>query len=237
MVRETRLALVLRYSTIVPAAHYRAWDVRYQRRLYALFHTTSACRILHSICTPVALWFMLVSLWHVKLAPLAMLFGGREDPGLSLPAAALFAAYAFSYGRIVGLALLPVHALLFRTASSFAEGHGPESLGFALAGLFAASALQTASHFFEPVPPPLTGSERFLPFAAFWRTASAGRKAVVLSLASSVYVLLELVAVPRVFPCQALRILQWLGHARPAHAETEAEARRMMQRWSSAWSE
>jgi hypothetical protein len=230
-------ALVLRYSTIVPAAHYRAFDIPYQQRLYALFHTTNACRIAHAICTPIALWFMLVAAWHVEL-PVGALFGADElGPRLSLPLAALFAAYAFSHDRLVGAVLVPLHATAWMTASLFARDHGPESLPLALAGLWAASALQTASHFFEPVPPPLSGCEQFLPFARFWRTSSVGRKGLAFVLANSVYVLLELVAAPRVLPCQVLRILQWFGYAGPSRAETEREAARMRESWHEIWSE
>jgi len=234
MVVGAKAALVLRYLTIVPAAHYRAWDVTYQRRLYALFHTSTACKVLHSICTPIAIWFMLAALWHVEVA--GVLIGGAPLR-LSLLLAALFAAYAFSHDRLVGVLLLPVYATLWFLASAFAERQGPAGLSFAIGGLFTASALQTASHFFEPVPPPLSGSERFIPFTRFWRTASAARKALALLLASSVYVLLELYASPRVFPCQALFLLQKLGYRGPLREETEREARRMRESSSEVWSE
>jgi len=221
------MALVLRYSTIVPAAHYRAWDIDYQRRLYALFHTTNLCRLLHSICTPIALWLLLAALSHVEIGRLP----------LSLPIAALFAAYAFSHDRLVGIVLLPFFAISVMTASAFAARGGEESLIHALGGLFAASALQTASHFWEPVPPPLSGTEEFVPFAKFWRTASPGRMAIALLCASTVYVLLEMIAVPRVLPCQVLCALQRLGYRGPCPIETERGAARMRESWSEVWSE
>jgi hypothetical protein len=233
MARGARTALVVRWLTIVPAAHYRAWDLPYQRRLYALFHTTNVCRIVHSICTPVIVFFLLAALGQVRL-PVPYLPDGIPGPSLSLPLAASFATYAFAHDVRVGALLLPVHAGLWISASVFAARTGAD---VALAGLLLASAVQTASHFWEPVPPPVSGCERFVPFATFWRTASPGRKVITLLLASTSYVLLELIAAPRVFPCQMLRMLQSLGYAAGQRERTERAARRMMERWSEQWSE
>ncbi|UQA61128.1 hypothetical protein [Polyangium aurulentum] len=234
MATRAKLDIVVRYMTIIPAAHVRAWDLPLQRRLYALFHTTNVSRILHSICTPIIVWFMLVALSYVPL-PFVGELGAA--PQLSLLAVATFAAYAFAHDVLAGALLLPVQAGLWITASEFAARSGPEGLGIAVAGMLIASAVQTFSHFWEPVPPPLSGDEHFLPFVTFWRTASPMRKLLALFLGSTVYVLLELIAAPRVFPCQALRMLQWLGYAVGSREETERAARRMMERWHEQWSE
>jgi hypothetical protein len=81
------------------------------------------------------------------------------------------------------------------------------------------------------VPPPLSGSGRFVPVGEWWRASSAARRAATLLLATSVFVLLELVASPKVLPCQVLDYLFALGYRPALRARTARAACELMDDW------
>ena len=88
----------------------------------------------------------------------------------------------------------------------------PYALAFSVGGMLLASALQTWSHAFEPVPPPLSGQREFLAFGVWWSQGSPGRKLAAVALETA-FIALELLASFRILPCRLRVYTLALGHA------------------------
>jgi hypothetical protein len=216
----SRAHAIVRWLTIVPAAHYRLLDTSFQMNLYRLFHGRALSRVSHAVCTPIVTLFMLASLEHATL-------GGVP---LSWPFALLVAAYGFAYGPAVGLALTPVVALLALGANVVARD---ASLPVALAGMFLFAAFQAWSHALEPVPPPVSGADGFVPVGQWWRASSVGRRVAAIVLSGTVFALLELIASPKVLACQVLDYLFAFGYRPALRAQTDRDAVAMMADWQA----
>lgn len=204
-----RARTVVRYLTIVPRAHYAVLDRDLQMTLYELFHTHPVSRVAHAVCTPLICVSALAAL--AQAGPPS----GVPGPALALAFAALLAANGFLHGRRTGLLTAAVVAAMTLVATLFAAHGGPHTLAFSLGGMLAAGALQTWSHAFEPVPPPLSGQPGFVALGV-WRTrAPLGRKVAAAALSVTAYVVLELLAAPRILPCQ-LRVYALASGRTPA---------------------
>lgn len=211
--------LLVRWLTIVPAAHYRLLDTSFQMNLYRLFHGRALSRVTHAVCTPLVTLCMMAALAHVAVVGVP----------LSWPFALLVAAYGFAYGPVVGLALAPVVVLLAVGAAHVA---GAASVSTAVAGMFLFAALQAWSHSLEPVPPPLSGRGGFVPVGQWWRDSGLARRTAAIGLAATVFVVLELIASPKVLACQILEHLFALGYRPGLHAKIDRDAAALMADWN-----
>jgi hypothetical protein len=106
-------------------------------------------------------------------------------------------------GLVAGLDVVFLFALAW-LASNAGLG-APE----ALIVLVAAAAAQNVSHSVEPVPPVLTG-RGFEQFAVYWSEARPWHR-VRLLLLNLLYLPLELVSAPRLFPVHVMRAMHRLG--------------------------
>jgi uncharacterized membrane protein YGL010W len=206
---KSRAHTVVRYLTIVPQAHYAVLDRGLQMTLYELFHTNRISRVGHAVCTPIVCFSALATLAQVRLPwPL-------DAPYLSpaLPLAALLAANGYLYGRRIGVLTTAVVAMITIAATLFAADGIPHALAFSVGGMVLAGALQTWSHAFEPVPPPLSGQRDFLSFGVWWSQGSPGRKLAAVALATTAFIALEILASFRILPCQLRAYSLALGHA------------------------
>lgn len=210
---------LVRWLTIVPAAHYRLLDTSFQMNLYRLFHGRSLSRVAHAVCSPLVTLFMLAALAHVRP-------GGVP---LSWPFALLAAAYGFAYGPAVGFALAPVVALL-ALGAGFVARETPVSVALGAMLLFAG--LQAWSHMLEPVPPPLSGQDGFVPVGQWWRASTCERRTAAIVLSATVFVLLELIASPKVLACQVLEYLFALGYRPALRAQIDRDAGVLMTHWN-----
>ena len=206
---KSRAHTFLRYLTIVPRAHYAVFDRDLQMTLYELFHTSRISRVGHAVCTPIVCLSALATLAQIRLpSPL-------DAPYLSpaLPLAALLAANGYLHGRRIGVLTSAVMALMLFAATLFAADGIPHALALSAGGMLLASALQTWSHAFEPVPPPLSGQGGFLSLGVWWSEGSVGRKLAAVALSTTAFVALELLASFRILPCQLRVYTLALGHA------------------------
>lgn len=183
---------------IVPAAHYRVLDEHFQAEMYELFHRRAGCRIGHMLCTPVVVLGLLLAL------------GSVASPGWSWPLPLALGALVVAWGarvdRLAGAAMVPLVALALLAARGLAGVCAePASLGAALA--VGGAALQTFSHGFEDIPPPLSGRAGWVPMRAWLGVAPPARVAGSVALMLVVFVWLELWASPRVWPLQVLHVL------------------------------
>ena len=112
--------------------------------------------------------------------------------------------------------------------SSFSEyverlfGYQPRSLQERLRVAEALEGLpgfaQALSHASEPIPPPWTGSHRFMSLGEWLRSAPLARIIALALLSPTVFPLLEIWAAPRVWVLQALHLMMRAGY-RPALRE------------------
>jgi uncharacterized membrane protein YGL010W len=194
----SRTHTLVRYLTIVPKAHYAVFDADLQMTLYELFHTNRISRAGHAVCTPIVCFSALAALAQVRLpAPL-----DAPHLSLALPLAALLGANGYLHGRRIGVLTTVTVALMTLAAILSAAAGIPHTLALSVGGMLLAGALQTWSHSFEPVPPPLSGQREFLPFGVWWSQASPGRKLAAAVLAMTAFIALELLASFRILPCQ-----------------------------------
>jgi hypothetical protein len=193
---ERRTNTLVRYLTIVPKAHYAVFDADLQMTLYELFHTNRISRLGHAVCTPIVCFSALAALTQVRLpSPL-----DAPHLSLALPLAVLLGANGYLHGRRIGVLTTVAVAMMALAATLFAGV--PHALALSVSGMLLAGALQTWSHSFEPVPPPLSGQRDFLSLGVWWSQASPGRKLAATALAGTAFIALELLASFRILPCQ-----------------------------------
>src|SRR5207249_2179635 len=131
----------------------------------------------------------------------------------------------------VGAILVPLAAALCAGALAFARL--PHSLALSLAAALAFAALQTWSHALEPVPPPLSGADGFLPVGEWWLRAGLRRKLATALLSATSFVLLELIASPKILPCQVRSHLFALGFLPGERAAIERGVRALEADWAA----
>ncbi len=194
-------ASLLDYVTVLPRAHVRLGDVRWQYALYDVFHSGTPSRLTHALgMTPnTMLWMMLASL----VVP------GPLDGGLLV--AALVVALGAWYDRLVGVLLVAITAGLWLLGQHLIAGWGAAALANTLLAAAALALFQAGGHAFEPIPPPWSGTNTFVPLGTFLRTASLPR---ILLLPSMTFfgAALEFWASPRLLQVQLLKILVALGY-------------------------
>jgi uncharacterized membrane protein YGL010W len=206
---ENRAHALVRYLTIVPQAHYAVFDADLQMTLYELFHTNRISRVGHAVCTPIVCFSALAALAQVGLpSPL-----DAPHLSLALPVAALLGAHGYLYGRRIGALTTAVMAMMTLAASLYVAAGIPHALALSVGGMLLAGALQTWSHAFEPVPPPLSGQRDFLSLGVWRSQASTGRKLATAALATTAFIALELLASFRILPCQLRAYALALGRA------------------------
>jgi hypothetical protein len=171
--------------------------------MYELFHQTPAARVGHVIGTSTVLFgvFMLAS-----LAP---------GPAFAVIAAAIvlgMAAWGGALDRAAGMATAVVGAVLALAAYAASRALDPR-VGLAL--VLGGCAVQTFSHLFEDVPPPLSGGDGFVPLRVWIRSVDFGVVLRAALLTVLVFYWLELWASFRILPLQVLHLMMRAGH-RPA---------------------
>jgi uncharacterized membrane protein YGL010W len=212
---------------IVPAAHTRLADVAFQAEMYELFHRTPAGRIGHMIGTPTILLGVLVL---TSRAP------GAAAPLLAVALAFGIAAWGLVIDRLAGLVTSIATALLAVSAFVLARALGPETaLAAALALVLGGCSVQTFSHAFEDVPPPLSGAAEFVPPSAWLRRARLREVVRAASLTVGVFFWLEMWATFRILPLQVLHLLMRAGHRPELRSALDARVSAILAAPASDW--
>ncbi len=225
MSAATRVARTL---LIVPAAHYRLLDEGFQAEMYELFHTRAGCRLGHMLCTPVVMLGLFMALGHALSAvwswPLPLALG------------LVVVAWGLRVDRLTGAVMVPLVALALFTARALGgESADPAASGAALA--VAAAAVQTFSHGFEDIPPPLSGRAGWVPLRAWLSAAPFSQIAGVGALSLVVFTWLELWASARVWPLQVLHLLMRAGHRRDLRRRLTARVEEIVTNPEREWRE
>jgi len=199
--RTTHLAHAL---LIVPQAHIR-FDRTFQGEMYELFHRRPLARYGHLLLTPI-----------ITIALLAVLV--VAIPPAAIAGATAIALWSLYVDRGAGVIMLPIAATAVLGARELAGALGSHALLGSLAIVWAGGFLQALSHASEPIPPPWTGSHRFVPLGEWLRSAPATRIVGLALLSPTVFPLLEIWAAPRVWVLQVLHLMMRAGY-RPALRE------------------
>ncbi len=198
---------------VVPQAHYRVLDTRFQEEMYELFHRHFISRALHMICTPVIVTGLLVALAHMKLGALPI--------DAAIVTAAALIAYHLYADRVAGLVTAPLVMLSCAVAHRIDSHYGPQALLAAGALVFFGGLIQMFSHGAEPIPPPLSGVYGFIPVGE-WFGRATPRQRVFSVLQGLMFTGLEIWAAPRVWVLQNLHLLMSAGYKPQLRAEIDA---------------
>ena len=189
---------------VEPAVYWRVFSLDYQAEQFEVFHRSAVTRWTHYVGTPIIVWAFLLLTMGIRIGPL---------PVAVLLAVALGAWYV-RLDAVVGL-VADAEVVVLLALAWLASGRG---LGVttAVLVLVVAAAAQNVSHSVEPVPPVLTG-RGFEPFPVYWAHASTPHRVRLLML-NFLYLPLELVSAPRLFPVHVMRAMHRLGW-RPDQAD------------------
>lgn len=193
--RTARLAHAL---FIVPTAHVR-FDRTFQTEMYELFHQRALARWGHVLVTP-----LIVVAWLALLDALL--------PNGAVIGAAAVVAWSFYVDRVAALFVVPLALAAVFGARELAGALGEHAVVGSLLVAWGGGFLQAVSHAAEPVPPPWTGSHRFLSLGEWLRTAPLSRVLALFVLTPTVFPLLEAWAAPRVWVLQVLHFMMRAGY-------------------------
>ena len=199
-----RIRRLLYDALIVPGAHTRVFDSGFQLELYEVFHTTTITRVGHLLCTLIANISLLALATAVPFIPSIQL-GWLTLDGAVLAAAITLAAYLAVHGKWT-LVLAPVLAVSVALAHMLGAALGPRLVPGAFAIAYAAAFVQTLSHAFEPVPPPWSGSYRWITLKEFLARTPRFKVVALSAVSILVFPVLELWASPRIWPVQVAQL-------------------------------
>lgn len=207
-------ASLLDQLLIVPEVHVRLTDLDLQLEMYELFHQRGPTQVVHALCTPVV-----VALTGAMLSAVPL---GATGLTAAAPYWALLALYHLALHPAVALALAPAYLLMAFAGARLAQAAPAPWIAAALA---VAVGVQTSSHMFEAVPPPVSGTAGFVPLGRWVRDVPRGRLAAVALASALVFTGLEFFASFRVIALQALRGLFALGYRADLRDRSVAAAR------------
>ena len=189
---------------VEPDVYWRVFSLDYQAEQFEVFHRSALTRWTHYVGTQAIVWAFLLLTMGMRIG--------------SIPVAVLLAiglgAWYLRLDAVVGL-VADVQVVILLALAWLASSRG---LGVttAVLVLVVAAAAQNISHSVEPVPPVLTG-RGFETFPVYWAHASTPHR-VRLLLLNFLYLPLELVSAPRLFPVHVMRAMHRLGW-RPDQAD------------------
>ncbi|TNE52560.1 MAG: hypothetical protein EP343_00060 [Deltaproteobacteria bacterium] len=221
---------LLNLAMIVPKAQTRVLSLRYQAELYEAFHQDWRSQLLHALFTVPAMVGFLVLLacipvgFEVNLIPG---FAPANTLNVSFLGVMVLLAWYAVFDRWVALFALPFLVGAWLLANWVVLVLGSISALYAAGVVFACGAIQALSHYFEDVPPPLSGSESWADRHEWWSQASFKQVATI-GIMFPMYSTLELISIPRIFPLQILRLLHRFGYRSAFAEEVKREALSML---------
>ena len=177
--------------------YWRVLSLDYQAEQFEVFHRSALTRWTHYVGTQVIVWAFLLLTMGIRIGPLPVAVL------LDIALVAWYVRLDAVVGLVAGAEVVVLLVLAWLASSS---GVGATA---ALIVLVVAAAAQNVSHSVEPVPPVLTG-RGFEPFPVYWAQASTAHR-VRLLLLNFLYLPLELVSAPRLFPVHVMRAMHRLG--------------------------
>jgi hypothetical protein len=208
---------------IVPQAHVR-FDRTFQGEMYELFHRRPLARYGHLVITPVINIALLAAL--VAIAPAAAIAG-----------AVAIALWSLHVDRVAGAIMVPIAAAALLGAHALAAALGMHAVVGALAIVWAGGFAQALSHASEPIPPPWTGSHRFMSLGEWLRAAPLPRIVGLALLSPTVFPLLEIWAAPRVWVLQVLHLMMRAGYRTALREQLEVRVIEILDDARAGWAQ
>lgn len=221
----------MEFAVIVPEAQTHLLELQWQLDVYETFHTARWNRVSHAVCFYPLLWtyFVFAACFSFADAPLVAALPHAARPTLALVLLGVLATWYLRLDRLVGLVLAPVLVAMAISANVFVTRHGAaEAAWLAFIGVVVPNMLVlTLTHALEPMPPPWSGSSRFVPMSTWRRTLPFAWQLKAALVTLSTGLLLEYWAAPRFVPIQVLKILHLLGY-KPEMTERARERARVL---------
>lgn len=208
---------------IVPQAHVR-FDRTFQGEMYELFHRRPLARYGHLVVTPV-----------INIALLAALVA--VSPAAAIAGAVAIALWSLHVDRVAGAIMMPIAAAALLGAHALAAALGTHAVLLSLAIVWAGGFAQALSHASEPIPPPWTGSHRFMSLGEWLRAAPLPRIVGLALLSPTVFPLLEIWAAPRVWVLQVLHLMMRAGYRTALREQLEVRVIEILDDARAGWAQ
>lgn len=226
---STRNTLLDHVFTI-PEAQVKIFDLEWQSVFYTVFHQTRTARLLHAICMAPIVMCLYVLTSYISL-------GGQSILPWAAEITAINGAFVVMIISIiwylimdiqVGLVALPFVVAFWLIANVVNHTAGDLGLPIALAVLVLTTMIQTISHQPEMVPPPHSGSSKFVQFK-YWVQNVPFLHRLRVGLMFPWFSFIELISSPRLFPIQLLRLMHKFGYKPELEELTKKKARRVLE--------
>lgn len=220
---------LIEHLLTIPEAQVRIFDLKWQSTFYTVFHQTRTSKVLHTLCmAPIVFTlFALASFIDFSDASLVSSLPSATAINGAFVVLLISVIWYMLMDATIGLVSLPVLFTFWILANAFNAYFGSDGIYIAFGTLFFFSFIQTVSHQPEPVPPPHSGSKKFVAYKKWAKTASLGQKMKVIVL-FPVFTCVELISSPRLLPVQILRLMHRFGYKKDLEAETTALAKRVL---------
>lgn len=208
---------------IVPRAHTAIFATRFQIEMYELFHRTRGGRLGHLLGTPT-----------IVLGLFLALHAGTGTPWWGVGLLAVIVALGLPVDRLAAMITGVLGAALLGLAAALA-GALPSATIVGLVLVGTGGAVQTLSHTFEDVPPPLSGTTHFVPIREWYRDLQLRALLRSAALTWGVFFWLELWATPRIWTIQVLHLLMRAGYRPDLRSELDGRAQEILAQPTSDW--
>lgn len=191
---------------VVPKAHKRIFDYQYQEDIYRKFHTKRSTQWLHFACTTTIMVLLFVFSSWIKL-DLSFLNINNPVNGMLITLFLLVVYYLF-YCPDELINMVPLVICAFGTAFLIVSVADEIIWLTSMAIFFTFLYIQTFSHLLEPVPPPWSGTKEFISLQQFISDRPAKDVILISILSVTFYPLLEVWALPRIWPIQLKMLME-----------------------------
>jgi len=208
---------------VVPDAATRIWDKKYQATLYEAFHQHQLGQWGHFICMWPINWclFYLFGCIQVGGDGAALLSFAPDATAMNMGFLYLLGLSIWYLGvdLLAGAITMIPLLIMWTTANLVLAADGGSNAGWVAFTMYIFSALQSASHAMEDIPPPYNGTGRFVP-----RDEVAPGVQLRMLLLFPFLAFHEFIASPKLLVYQTIRGLQKFGYAPELKSEVEHDA-------------
>lgn len=209
---------------IVPRAHVSIFATRFQVEMYELFHRTTGGRLGHLLGSPIII---------AGLVALLATLTGAVWPGLLV--VGLVAVFGVLVTPLVAIITAAYSAALFGLGTWLAGALGDSAVVGSIVLVVAGTAIQVTSHVFEDIPPPHSGTKRFVPVRVWMKRIDLKEILRTTALTYGVFFWLELWATPRIISLQLLHVLMRLGYRPALRREIDQRMAEILADPSDSW--
>jgi len=218
---------------IVPRVQYDLLDLEYQLYTFEIFHRDYRTKLAHYVTIPAIAFFTMVLL--AQLAPAGAPLGVNGALLYACVVSALHLGWSirrriWAAGASTAFVLLAmvVPATCFYEVMRVPGGpfYAPTVVAAnPLLWIYVFAFLETLSHALEPVPPHVSGEDRWQTHAEFWHDGGLFRIAAVAG-APTLYTIVSIVSNLHLLPTMVLRIMLSTGYLPGLEAQIRAAAER-----------